>query len=122
MAKKLQTRSRRPVGSTYVDYVIYYVDHYDVLCRLCRTVIITVLALYYILCISSRWQVEENYCLRVKNTKQYAMKSSPRLLDLVDAAIFDFLLDNGDRHHYEVPANLSPASVFLFDNGKRYIH
>lgn len=68
-----------------------------------------------------RWEVEENYCDRVKNTKQYAIESSPRLLDLVDAAVFDFLLDNGDRHHYEVPVNLNPASVFLFDNGKRFL-
>lgn len=67
----------------------------------------------------ARWEVEENYCDKVKNTKQYAIESSPRLLDLIDAAIFDFLLDNGDRHHYEVPVNLNPASVFLFDNGKR---
>lgn len=67
----------------------------------------------------SRWEVEEDYCHQVKSTKQYNPEISTRLLDLIDSVVFDFLLDNGDRHHYEVPLGLTPSSVFLFDNGKR---
>lgn len=37
-----------------------------------------------------------------------------RIYDLVDAAIFDFLIQNGDRHHYEV----MDETVVFIDNGK----
>lgn len=36
------------------------------------------------------------------------------LLDLIDASIFDFLIQNGDRHHYETIRK----KVVLLDNGK----
>ncbi|KAF5283951.1 hypothetical protein FQA39_LY17192 [Lamprigera yunnana] len=52
------------------------------------------------------WEIREDYC-RGKITTR-------RLLDLVDAAIFDFLIQNGDRHHYETLY----GNVFLLDNGK----
>lgn len=39
-----------------------------------------------------------------------------RILDLIDAAIFDFLIQNGDRHHYETRKN----RVVLIDNGKGF--
>ncbi|KAK6641654.1 hypothetical protein RUM44_013369 [Polyplax serrata] len=68
----------------------------------------------------ARWEVEEDYCHQVKSTKQYNPEISTRLLDLIDSVVFDFLLDNGDRHHYEVPLGLTPSSVFLFDNGKSF--
>lgn len=51
----------------------------------------------------------------------YSLETGPRLLDLIDAAIFDFLIDNGDRHHYEVLLNVSGAAVMFIDNGKRYV-
>lgn len=66
-----------------------------------------------------RWEVEKDYCDSVKKIKAYSLNSSQRLLDLVDTAIFDFLIDNGDRHHFEAPVNVKPSSIFLFDNGKR---
>lgn len=40
--------------------------------------------------------------------------SQKRLLDLIDTAIFDFLIQNGDRHHYETFAD----TVVWIDNGK----
>ena len=65
-----------------------------------------------------RWEVDENYCKRVKAMKLYNPSAGPRLLDLIDAAIFDFLIDNGDRHHYDVFENVTNSMVVLLDNGK----
>lgn len=39
-----------------------------------------------------------------------------RLLDLIDVAIFDYLIQNGDRHHYET----REERVVLIDNGKSF--
>lgn len=37
-----------------------------------------------------------------------------RLYDLIDLSIFDFLIQNGDRHHYETFND----TVIWLDNGK----
>lgn len=42
--------------------------------------------------------------------------SKTRILDLIDVAIFDYLIQNGDRHHYETKNN----RVLLLDNGKGF--
>jgi len=42
-----------------------------------------------------------------------------RILDLIDVAIFDFLIGNGDRHLFEVVEQFN-SSIILVDNGKRY--
>lgn len=63
--------------------------------------------------------MDSNYCESIKSSKIYNPENGPRLIDLIDAAIFDFLIDNGDRHHYEVVLNVSGAAVMLIDNGKR---
>jgi len=59
------------------------------------------------------WQIENggNYCDKVKEDI-----SRERLLDLVDASVFDFLIQNGDRHHYETRKN----RLILLDNGKGF--
>lgn len=59
------------------------------------------------------WEVEgdANYCDNVKQKF-----SLVRLLDLIDASIFDFLIQNGDRHHYETRKN----RIILLDNGKGF--
>lgn len=54
---------------------------------------------------------DNKYCDYVK-TKLSLL----RILDLIDAAIFDFLIQNGDRHHYETRKN----RVVLIDNGKGF--
>ncbi|XP_032678630.1 glycosaminoglycan xylosylkinase [Odontomachus brunneus] len=65
------------------------------------------------------WEVDEAYCDKVKDSKAYSPQSSSRLLDLIDTAIFDFLMDNGDRHHYELAQNnFHNPAVLLIDNGK----
>jgi len=43
-----------------------------------------------------------------------------RLLDLIDAAVFDYLIGNADRHHYEVFADFPDSIVILLDNGKSF--
>ncbi|KAH0945353.1 hypothetical protein HN011_005383 [Eciton burchellii] len=65
------------------------------------------------------WEIDEAYCDKVKDSKTYSPQSSSRLLDLIDTAIFDFLMDNGDRHHYELTQNnFHNPAVLLIDNGK----
>ena len=44
----------------------------------------------------------------------------PRLLDLMDTAIFDFIIGNADRHHYEVFAEQPDSMVLLLDNAKSF--
>jgi len=65
-----------------------------------------------------RWEMDEDYCKRVKTMKLYNPSTGPRLLDLIDAAVFDFLIDNGDRHHYDIFENVTNSMVLLLDNGK----
>ena len=48
--------------------------------------------------------------------------SKQRILDLIDIAIFDYLIQNGDRHHYEVVTNLPHYPIALIDNGKRSVN
>ncbi|XP_065225117.1 extracellular serine/threonine protein CG31145 [Planococcus citri] len=45
------------------------------------------------------WETEPNYCDAVKRTPPY--NRGILLLDLVDTSIFDFLMGNMDRHHFE---------------------
>lgn len=76
------------------------------------------------------WQTDSDYCkynffLLIKVLKCFLIMSvcsnkvknnlnNQRIYDLIDIAIFDFLLQNGDRHHYEI---MNDVVVFL-DNGK----
>ncbi|CAH2005600.1 unnamed protein product [Acanthoscelides obtectus] len=58
------------------------------------------------------WQeLPEKYCMSLKEKM-----SKRRLYDLIDISIFDFLIQNGDRHHYET---LNDTVVWL-DNGKGF--
>lgn len=57
------------------------------------------------------WEENHEYCSIVKE------KVSPNvLLDLIDVAIFDFFIQNGDRHHYETRND----RIVLIDNGKGF--
>jgi len=42
---------------------------------------------------------DEGYCDLVRDVPPYS--SGRRLLDIVDMCLFDFLMGNMDRHHYE---------------------
>ena len=54
--------------------------------------------------------------------KKTLSAKGPRLLDLIDMAINDYLIDNTDRHEYHTFTNSSwgPSSaVIMIDNSKR---
>lgn len=80
------------------------------------------------------WQMKrtDNYCDSVKRKLDGAL-----LLDLIDASIFDFLIQNGDRHHVSccccaelfrdirlififVQFETKNGRVMLIDNGKGF--
>ncbi|XP_045744528.1 pseudokinase FAM20A isoform X2 [Mirounga angustirostris] len=54
----------------------------------------------YSLAGKEEWEVNPLYCDTVKQI--YPYNSSSRLLNIIDMAIFDFLIGNMDRHHYEM--------------------
>lgn len=53
------------------------------------------------------WETDEDYCEIVKEVKPY--DQGRRLLDVMDLAVFDFLMGNMDRHHYET---IKVSSIF----------
>lgn len=57
------------------------------------------------------WEESTDFCIALKERTPHV-----RLLDLIDVAIFDFLMQNGDRHHYETRND----RVVLIDNGKGF--
>uniref|UniRef100_A0A8I3ZYP3 FAM20A golgi associated secretory pathway pseudokinase n=1 Tax=Callithrix jacchus TaxID=9483 RepID=A0A8I3ZYP3_CALJA len=54
----------------------------------------------YSLAGKEEWEVNPLYCDTVKQI--YPYNNSQRLLNVIDMAIFDFLIGNMDRHHYEM--------------------
>lgn len=54
----------------------------------------------YSLAGKEEWEVNPQYCDTVRQV--YPYNSSSRLLQIIDMAIFDFLIGNMDRHHYEM--------------------
>ncbi|GAB0093102.1 Glycosaminoglycan xylosylkinase homolog [Sergentomyia squamirostris] len=61
--------------------------------------------------VRAQWEDDDNYCNAVKERLD-----PTSLLDLIDACIFDFLIQNGDRHHYET----RDERLLLMDNGKGF--
>ncbi|XP_055618234.1 glycosaminoglycan xylosylkinase homolog isoform X2 [Toxorhynchites rutilus septentrionalis] len=60
---------------------------------------------------AAEWEKNDSYCVKVKEQLPLV-----RILDLIDVAVFDFLIQNGDRHHYETRDD----RVLLMDNGKGF--
>ena len=69
---------------------------------------------------TARWETDEDFCnTYVKKTEPY--NKGQRLLDIIDTSIFDFLIGNGDRHHYEVfKEGGNDGMVLLLDNAKAF--
>ena len=65
------------------------------------------------------WEDQPNYCEFVKSVKPY--HKGRRLLDVMDMSIFDFLMGNLDRHHYEIFTNFGDEGyVIHLDHGKGF--
>lgn len=58
------------------------------------------------------WEDDIHYCLAV----QKSTANQQRILDFVDVAIFDYLIGNADRHHYEVFKDVSNSAILLIGN------
>ncbi|XP_024289528.1 extracellular serine/threonine protein kinase FAM20C [Oncorhynchus tshawytscha] len=67
----------------------------------------------------AEWEVDPDYCEEVKQTPPY--DSGTRLLDIMDMTIFDFLMGNMDRHHYETFEKFGNESFIIhLDNGRGF--
>ncbi|XP_032896439.1 extracellular serine/threonine protein kinase FAM20C [Amblyraja radiata] len=67
----------------------------------------------------AEWEVDPDYCEEVKQTAPY--NSGTRLLDLIDMTVFDFLMGNMDRHHYETFEKFGNDSFIIhLDNGRGF--
>ncbi|XP_070981603.1 pseudokinase FAM20A-like [Oncorhynchus clarkii lewisi] len=65
------------------------------------------------------WEVNPFYCDTIK--RLYPYNSGNRLLNIIDMAIFDFLIGNMDRHHYEIFTKFGDEGFLLhFDNAKGF--
>lgn len=84
---------------------------------MCNLFIFITYVQYLLASIMLRWEQDFNYCDQIRKINIY--KKGNRLLDLIDAAVFDYLIGNADRHHYEVFADFPDSIVILLDNGKR---
>lgn len=65
------------------------------------------------------WEENPFYCDSVKQT--YPYNTGNRLLNIVDMAIFDFLIGNMDRHHYEIFTKFGDEGFLLhLDNARGF--
>ncbi|XP_077359955.1 pseudokinase FAM20A [Festucalex cinctus] len=65
------------------------------------------------------WQVNPSYCDTLK--KLYPYNSGNRLLNIIDMSIFDFLMGNMDRHHYEIFTKFGDEGFLLhLDNARGF--
>uniref|UniRef100_A0A6Q2XI15 FAM20 C-terminal domain-containing protein n=1 Tax=Esox lucius TaxID=8010 RepID=A0A6Q2XI15_ESOLU len=65
------------------------------------------------------WEVNPFYCDNIKQL--YPYNSGNRLLNIIDMAIFDFLIGNMDRHHYEIFTKFGDEGFLLhFDNARGF--
>ncbi|XP_036288502.1 extracellular serine/threonine protein kinase FAM20C [Pipistrellus kuhlii] len=67
----------------------------------------------------AEWEVDPDYCTAVKQTPPY--DRSHRILDIMDMTIFDFLMGNMDRHHYETFEKFGNDTFIVhLDNGRGF--
>ncbi|XP_062514877.1 glycosaminoglycan xylosylkinase-like [Corticium candelabrum] len=67
----------------------------------------------------ARWEVDQTYCKLVQ--QQTLHQKGRRLLDILDTAIFDYLIGNADRHRFETFAkDGNNGMLLLLDNAKSF--
>jgi hypothetical protein len=67
----------------------------------------------------ARWEYDpEHYCSDIQRSPLY--NTGPLLMDVMDTAVFDFIIGNADRHHFEVIDNDPASMLIMFDNGKSF--
>lgn len=68
----------------------------------------------------AKWETDDNYCERtVKKKPPY--NRGRRLLDITDASVFDYLIGNADRHHYEIFKDKGDdVMLIMMDNAKSF--
>lgn len=66
----------------------------------------------------AQWEYDPNYCTEVRNTPPY--NDQRLLLQLIDTCIFDFLMGNMDRHHYETFSAFKEPFVIHLDHGRGF--
>ncbi|XP_072311678.1 pseudokinase FAM20A [Eucyclogobius newberryi] len=65
------------------------------------------------------WEVNPFYCDTIKQIHPY--NKGNRLLNIIDMAIFDFLMGNMDRHHYEIFTMFGDEGFLLhLDNARGF--
>ncbi|CAJ0929292.1 unnamed protein product, partial [Ranitomeya imitator] len=65
------------------------------------------------------WEVDSDYCEGVKQTPPY--DGGTRLLEVIDMTVFDFLMGNMDRHHYETFEKFGNETFIIhLDNGRGF--
>ena len=68
--------------------------------------------------IMHRWEIDSTYCRDI--LKSYPIDTYSLILDMIDAAVFDYLIGNADRHQYETfEADGDHGMLLLLDNAKR---
>ena len=69
----------------------------------------------------TRWEKDEGYCSIVRQIEPFK-NDSTLLLDLIDTTVFDYLIGNADRHHYETVDGVEKGMLVMLDNGKRSVN
>ncbi|XP_040190580.1 pseudokinase FAM20A [Rana temporaria] len=65
------------------------------------------------------WEVNAAYCNSIKELPPYS--NPQRLLNIIDMAVFDFLIGNMDRHHYEIFTQFGDEGFLLhLDNARGF--
>ncbi|KAM5125030.1 pseudokinase FAM20A isoform 2-T2 [Mantella aurantiaca] len=65
------------------------------------------------------WEVNPAYCDSIRQLPPYS--NPQRLLNLMDMAVFDFLMGNMDRHHYEIFTKFGDEGFLLhLDNARGF--
>ncbi|GAB6029056.1 hypothetical protein CHUAL_004842 [Chamberlinius hualienensis] len=64
------------------------------------------------------WETDSNYCKLIQKQPMY--HKGRRLLDLMDMAIFDFIIGNMDRHHYELFTVFNDSVTLHIDHGRAF--